>query len=154
MENVLFHICQNVKQSRPGKQIGPVDFESYPLDKKLCIVNHYTEYRQRTEKVRLPRCPQLLISFLKPHGPVSTETISRWCKRFLEDAGVNANQFKAHSTRAASPSYLVNRNTDISSILKAVGWSNERTFQTFYNKQLEELHSYKFGSALLQSAGL
>ena len=121
-----------------------------PTDEKLCVVQHIIEYLQRTDRLRPPQCEQLLISLQKPHGPVSTETISRWCKLFLTSAGVDTNKFKAHSTRAASTSHLAAKNIEISSILKSVGWSNERTFKTFYHKQLEKPIS-NFGSALLES---
>ena len=63
---------------------------------------------------------------------------------------IYTNKFKVHSTRAASTSHLAANNIEISSILKYVGWSNERTFQTFYHKQLEK-PVFNFGSALLES---
>lgn len=149
-DQCIFYIGSNVKQTRPGTHVAPIVFNSYTHDKKLCIIQHIKEYLQRTEKKRPPTCKQLLISLLKPHRPVSTDTIARWCKQFLASAGVDTKKFKAHSTRAASTSHLASNNIEVSSILKAVGWSNERTFQTFYHKQLED-PTFNFGSALLDS---
>lgn len=147
-----FHISQNVKQSRPGNHIPPVVYESYPVDTKLCVVSHIRDYLKRTEPLRSPHCQQLLISFLRPYKPVTKDTISRWCKQFLNTAGVDVGKFKTHSTRAASTSHLAAHNIEISSILQAVGWSNERTFQAFYHKQLERSdETFNFGTALLQS---
>ena len=46
----------------------------------------------------------LIISYGKPHKPVSSETISRWIKDELSKAGVNTSVFKVHSCRSASSS--------------------------------------------------
>ena len=146
-----FYIYNLVKQSRPGTHLEPIIFNSYSAEGKFCVVKHLNEYLKRTAQLRPPECKQLLISLQKPHGAVTKETISRWCKQFLNSAGVDTDKFKPHSTRATSTSHLVANNIDISSILKSVGWSNEHTFQTFYHKQLEK-PVFNFGSALLESA--
>lgn len=70
-------------------------------------------------------CKQLLVSFIRPDGPISKAAIAR-CKSFLDAAGIDTTKFHCHSTRAASTSYLADANVDISSILEAVGWSNEQ----------------------------
>ena len=121
-----FCICNLVKQSRPGTHLEPIIFNSYSAEGKLCVVKHLNEYLKRTAQLRPPECKQLLISLQKPHGAVTTETISRWFKQFLNSAGVDTDKFKPHSTRVGSTSHLVANNIDISSILKSVGWSNER----------------------------
>ena len=46
----------------------------------------------------------LIISFGKCNKPVSPETISRWIKSELTDAGVDTSVFKAHSCRSACSS--------------------------------------------------
>ena len=132
-DKCTFHISQHVKQSRHGNQVPPVVYESYPVDPKpsRSVTSHIKDYIKRTEKLRPPDCQQLLISFLKHHKLVTKETISGWCTEFLYTAGVNVKKFKAHSTRAASTSHLAKHNIDTASILKTVGWSNERTFQAF-----------------------
>jgi hypothetical protein len=121
-----FYIYNLVKQSRPGTHLEPIIFNSYSAEGKLCVVKHLNEYLKRTAQLRPPECKQLLISLQKPHGAVTTETISRWFKQFLNSAGVDTDKFKPHSTRVGSTSHLVANNIDISSILKSVGWSNER----------------------------
>ena len=44
---------------------------------------------------------KLFISFHKRHKAVSKDTISRWLKCVLEEAGIDMSIFKPHSTRAA-----------------------------------------------------
>ena len=46
-----------------------------PLIKKLCIVTHLQEYLKQTSALRGEN-KQLLICFIKPHKPISTETTS------------------------------------------------------------------------------
>ena len=93
---------------------------------------------------------QLLLSHSKPHGPVSTDTISRWCKAVLSTAGVDVSKFKGHSTRAASTSFLASHNININIInMMSAGWSNERTFQQYYHKPTES--EFNFGEAILKS---
>ena len=47
---------------------------------------------------------QLLLSFVKPHNPVVSSTISGCIKNVLREAGIHAKVFKGHSTRSASTS--------------------------------------------------
>ena len=49
-------------------------------------------------------CSRLLLSYVKPYGPVSSDTISRWVKFVLQSSGIDVNIFKPHSTRSASTS--------------------------------------------------
>ena len=71
-----FHMMEKVKQSRVGTHIAPLQFIRYPDDGKICVVHHLDEYINRTGLLRNSE-KQLLISFCKPHGPVSNDTISR-----------------------------------------------------------------------------
>ena len=57
-------------------------------------------YLQRTCLIRGDH-NQLFISHYKP---VCKDTISRWIKRMMYEAGINTALFKSHSTRAASSS--------------------------------------------------
>ena len=41
---------------------------------------------------------QFLVSYLKPHKPVSPTTVSRWLGQALAMAGIDTEVFKAHST--------------------------------------------------------
>ena len=113
------------------------------------VVHHLGEYLERTRLLR-GDCKQLLISFQKPHGAVSTDTISRWLKLVLKQAGIDINMFKAHSTRAASTSAAASGNVPLSTIMASAGWSNANTFSKFYNKPVIT-DEQNFGDALLQS---
>jgi integrase len=77
---------------------------------------------------------KLFISFKKPYGAVSKDTISRWINIVMEQAGVDVKCFKPHSTRSASTSAADKLGVPVATILKTAGWSNEATFQKYYNK--------------------
>ena len=45
---------------------------------------------------------KLFSLFVKPHKPVSTNSLARWIKSVLSNAGIDTSVFKAHSVRGAS----------------------------------------------------
>ena len=65
-----------------------VELLAYPEDEKLCVIKHLGEHIKKTQVLR-GDCSQLLLSHVKPHGPASKDTISRWCKNVLKFAGVD-----------------------------------------------------------------
>ena len=123
-DKCIFHITDKVKQTRIGTHIPPLSFVAYPEDKKLCIISHLQEYLKRTTPFRKDS-KQLLVSYVKPHGPVRKDTISRWCKSVLFSAGIDISKFKGHSTRAASSTHLADNDINIKDIMLSAGWSNE-----------------------------
>ena len=99
-DKCVFNVTDKMKQTGVGTHVAPLVFLSYSADEKLCILTHLKEYIKRTSHLR-NGIKQLLLSHSKPHGPVSTDTISRWGKAVLSTAGVNVSKFKGHCTRAA-----------------------------------------------------
>ena len=146
-DKCIFLITDKVKQIRIGTHI-PLSFVAYPKDKKLCIISHLQEYLKRTTPFRKDS-KQLLLSHVKPHGPVRKDTISRWCKLVLPSAGIDTSKFKGHGTRAASSSHLAGHNINIKDIMLSAGWSNERTFQQFYHKHSDP--EFNFGQEILRT---
>ena len=86
---------------------------------------------QKTEPLR-GNFSQLLVSFIKPHLPVSLSTIARWLKETMTAAGIDTTVFKAHSVRGASSSTAANKGVTTDEILEAADWSTESSFQRFY----------------------
>ena len=98
-DRIIIPITTKIKQTRPNHHIKPLEFKLYQNNEKLCVMNHLLWYLQKTKPMR--KCDNLFISYVKPHKNVSRDTISRWCKNMLEEAGINTSIFKAHSTRSA-----------------------------------------------------
>ena len=93
----VFPIYNKVKQTRPGKHIKPFEFIMYPNDENFGGITHLKEYINRTSQIR-NSCKQLLINYIRPHGPVKKSTVSRWCKSILYTVGIDINKFSEHST--------------------------------------------------------
>ena len=77
----------------------------------------------------------MFISYIKPHGPVSRDSISRWLKSVMVSAGVDCSVYKPHSIRSAAVSKAKNNMVPTDEILKTAGWSSEKTFAKFYDKK-------------------
>ena len=89
------------------------------------------EYLRRT-KVFRDGHTQLLLSYLKPHLPISKDTLARWIRDVLHKAGVDT-QFGAHSTRSASTSAAASKGLPIDIVLKVV--LKASTFTRFYKRE-------------------
>lgn len=76
------------------------------------------------------------MSYIKPFKPVSTVTISRWIQTVMCQSGIDTDIFTVHNTRAASTSKATNNNVPINEILSRAGWSNVKTFATFYENKV------------------
>ena len=112
---VRFTITEKLKHTRAGTHQKPLEFLPYPIDQKLCIVNHLKVYLDKTKSIRNDE-KQLLISCMKPHKAVSRDPISQWIKRFMTAAGLDTSVYKSHNTRATSRHSLLG-NTLILTIL-------------------------------------
>lgn len=84
----------------------------------------------------LRKSDALFISYQKPYGPVTTDTIARWLKTVLRNSEVNTDVYSPHSTRAASTSAAAANGCTVDEIMTCVGWANARHLQHFIIKRL------------------
>ncbi|XP_046350514.2 uncharacterized protein LOC124131340 [Haliotis rufescens] len=146
---VLFVLTDLVKQSRPGSHLKPIELERFE-NERLCVVSCLKSYLERTSAYRTDSVhDQLLLSHLRPHKPVTRETVSRWLKNTLAMAGIDITVFSGHSTRAAATSAASSQGTPIQTIMAAAGLSSENVFTKLYCKPVK--HDGSFGSAVLSS---
>ena len=131
---ITFTIQDTLKTTRPGKHLAPIEIRPFAPDFCLCSVTYTKHYITKTHSLRSN--PRLLISYTKPHKPVTNSTVARWIRSTLQDAGIDVSIFSAHSSRTASTSYSANAQLPLADILKAGGWSNARTFAEHYNKPI------------------
>ena len=92
------------------------------------------QYLKVTKNIRLKE-KSFFVSYRKPHKAVSTATIARWIKTILVRSKIDLSIFKPCSTRAAAAS-KASLKVQTGTILKTVGWSNEKTFARFYKKKI------------------
>ena len=144
-DKYVFTIGEKLKTTKPGRHLEPIELVAYKEDTSLRVVSHIKHYLHMTRELRGPNS-QLLISFIKPHKPVSNSTIGKWVRSILDKAGIDVTKFSGNSARPAATSYGARTGLTLQEILKAGGWSNAQTFATYYNKPIET----NFGASILE----
>ena len=91
-----------MKHTKANRPLEPLIYHHYPDNEKLCTVKCLQSYIGIQNTVVTGDIRYLIISYGKPHKPVSSKTISRWIKDELSKAGFDTSVFKAHSCRSAS----------------------------------------------------
>ena len=124
-----------LKHNRVGDPLDSLVLRPFLECKRLCVVRTLKVYLDKTQFVR--GHSQLLLSFVRPHGPISRDTLSRWTLIVLKLAGVDVRKYKSHSTRGASTSAAGRLGVPLNLILKQASWRSEESFARFYNKRLD-----------------
>ena len=119
------------KHSTRGKSLEVLTLKPFTEDRSICVVTNLKTYVSKTEQVSNAG-DWLLCSFKPPYNKVGTQTIARWIKCTMQNAGIDVSIFKAHSTRGSSASHLAKMGTPLSEILDKGNWSHESTFKHFY----------------------
>ncbi len=145
--SVTFTITQVLKQSRPGSTGYTMKLHAYPAERRLCVVTYLKHYLQQTKPLRAGE-KALFLSFKRPHKAVSRDTISRWLKLVMNQAGLDTEVYTAHSTRTASTSAACLAQVPVDEILQTAGWAKEQTFKNFYKKPI--LAESTFAHAILK----
>jgi len=106
-------------------------------DAKLCVVSCLEQYIKRTAELRCGKnTGKLILCYQKPYGAASKDTITRWLKKLLCEAGIE--NFGAHSFRSASASAMLKSGCPLDDILASAGWAKASTFERFYNRQVQK----------------
>ena len=126
--------CSDVKQGRPGYSPPVVLLSQYP-DKTVCVFEHLLHYLIRTKECR-GSVDELFLTVKKPIHKASLNTLSRWIKSCLPEAGINVEIYGAGSVRSASASKASSKGIPIDVLLKTAGWARESTFGRFYHKPI------------------
>lgn len=145
---VKFSIGDKLKQTKPGKHVHELEFPAYPTDTCLCIVVVVKEYIERTKSLR-GNITSFFITYVKPYKAASKDTISRWIKATLGQAGIDLSHFKPHSIRSSSTSAAAKAKVPLDTILRTAGWSGHCTFAKYYKKPIHK--SGELATALLNS---
>ncbi len=146
-DGCLVYISSPLKHTRPGVHQEPIKLSPY-TDQRLCVIKTLCAYLQKTKLCRGSET-RLFISYQKPYGAVSSDTVRRWIKTVMDAAGVDTSLFKPQSTRAASTSAAKAAGVSVDEILIQAGWSNCATFKTFYNKPVAKEQC--FAEAILKT---
>ena len=143
--SATFRIGDVTKTTRPGNHTSAIAFKAYAPDRRLCVITVLKAYLERTNPVR--NSTKLFLTIKPPTRAVSPDTIRRWTKETLKEAGVDMSIFTPHSTRMASTSKANSSKLLLQTILKTAGWSKECTFRKYYGKPIDK--KFEFCNSIL-----
>ena len=86
---------------------------------------------------------------MKPFGPVSRETISRWLKTVMSSSGIDLKSFSSHSIRSAVVSKAYQNAILVEKNMQRAGWTNARTFAKYCKKPIE-MENQRFHNAIFK----
>ena len=66
---------------------------------------------------------------MQPYQSVQPATLAKWLLSTMQGAGIDTAKYKAHSSRSAASSDMVNKGFSLSQILQGADWS--QTSKTF-----------------------
>ena len=122
--NYMFTFGKLHKAWRKGKPPPSLKVYSFEEDSNLCVASTLEEYLKRTKVSRGNDKSQLLSSFIKPHNPVVSSTISGWIKNVLREAGIDTKI-------SASTSKAELAELSVKGILERGSRTNTSTWQRF-----------------------
>lgn len=153
-ENIQIFIPDKLKTSGINR-LQPVITVPFFIEKpELCLGLTIVEYLKKTKPLRPINEQKLILTIKKPIHAATSQTVSHWIKKLLEDCGIDTNIFSAYSSRHASTSAALRGGTNIESIRKAAGWTEKsKVFSKFYNKPLLPDSSF-FAQGVLRGSGI
>ena len=141
-----FEMSCPTKTSKQGKPRPAIKVYSFS-NENLCVCKHIDLYVERTKSLRKGQ-DQLLLSYVSPHKPASTATVSRWLVNILQLSGIDTKEFSGHSVRSASVSKAKALGVSTKNFLQRRHWSKESTFQKYYCKEIS-INSDEFPQNIL-----
>ena len=123
------------KHSSRGKSLEIITLKPYEHDRSVCVVRNLKMYINKTKDLTNAG-DMLLCSYVPPYRAIGTQTLARWTKTIMKDAGIDISIFKPHSTRGSSASKLAQMGTPLKEIMKKGCWTDQNTFKQFYLRDI------------------
>ena len=124
-----------LKSNDPNRNPLVLTFKRYEVG-ELCVYGHLREYLGRADLEGAG--PAVFATIRCPHVAASQESLSRYVRTTMSEAGINMQEFTPYTCRHASTSAAVRKQVPVATILMAAGWSNEGTFRRFYDRPPNE----------------
>lgn len=142
-DKLIIRVPDRIKTSAPGRAQPFFTFTCFAQRESLCIYHLVKLYLELTKPIRPDGVVNLFVAVRKPHKGVGTQTLSRWIREGLAQAGVSMESFGAHSTRHASTSLAAKKGVSIDLIKKSACWSGDsQVFANFYNRPIVNPESF------------
>ena len=136
---ITFTLGKLTKSRKYGSPPLSVSFYVFTEDPALCVAQTRRDYVQRSNlwrKRNVQSKDQLLLSYIEPHKPVKSCTIAGWLIKTLSSAGINTEEFKAHSIRGAATSKAQAKGLSCKEIMEVAKWSKATTFGRHYLRKI------------------
>ncbi|XP_063901621.1 uncharacterized protein LOC135121245 [Zophobas morio] len=133
---VIIKISEQIKTSRVGVAQPSFSLPLFKERKGTCVATVLLKYVKRTKVLRGNE-DYLFITFKRPYHRATAQSISRWIRCCLVEAGIDP-KYTAHSTRHAATSAAEARGLDVNIIKSTAGWSaSSQVFAKFYKRPIE-----------------
>ena len=132
---LIIRIGDKLKTTSIKFHVGEIKFPVHE-NANVCPVKLFKQYIDVTKSLR-GSITCLFITTSKPYRPASKDTLARWIKSVLHDAGIDMTIFTPHSTRSASASKAATK-VPIETVLKTAGWRSMRMFANYYKKHTDD----------------
>ncbi|KAJ8972303.1 hypothetical protein NQ317_017202 [Molorchus minor] len=147
-DNIQVFIPDLIKTSGVNRKQPCLHIPTWKDNDKLCVATTLRTYIEATQDIRKAQ-DYLFLTHKEPHSRASKQTISRWVKDILKEAGIDTSKFKPHTTRHASTSTAHRQGVSIETICRTAGWSQQTTtFARFYDRPLS--NETDFAKAVLR----
>ncbi|XP_077256292.1 uncharacterized protein LOC143894093 isoform X1 [Temnothorax americanus] len=134
-EGVQITITEAIKTSKVGVDQPKFFLPFFKERSKACVARAIIRYLAATKDLRKSE-KNLFITINKPHQAANSQSVSRWIKECLRQAGIDT-RFTAHSTRHAATSAADRKGIDINIIRKTASWSGQsEVFARFYKRPI------------------
>ena len=157
-DKVSFTLAKLTKSRRRGKPPLKFEISKFEGHRDLCVISTLETYLDRTRLFRSKKDSvsrhQLLLSFVEPHHAVVPCTIAGWLIKVMAEAGINVEEFRAHSTRGAATSKAAAKGLSCKEILDKAKWKNKSTFEKHYHKEIikkSPVEGKKFEASVLSN---
>ena len=141
---LIIRVGDKLKTTSIKFHVEKIKFPVYE-NANVCPVKLFKQYIDPAKSL-WGRVTCLFIITSKPYRPASKDTLARWTKSVLQDAGIDMTIFTLHSTRSASTNKAATK-VPIETVLKTGGRRGMRAFANYYNKQID--NSGMFGTSIV-----
>lgn len=134
IEFVIFGRLKHTRRVQKPKVIKCLSTDIPSLN----VCDYVTAYMNKTFTIRAQQVakgkekPKQLFLSWATKMPVTKQTLARWLRMTLKEAGIDSDQYSAHSYRGAGLSHAANQGASMSQIVSSGCWSNAETFKRFY----------------------
>ena len=107
---------------------------NFPDNPAISPVRSLRDYMAQTDTLRNVNAHSIFVALTQPHRSVSAQTVARWIKDLMSDAGIDTEMFKQHSMHSASAAWMGSvKALSAKQIFKTAQWSGlTTTYEKFY----------------------